>query len=181
MAERTCPICGTEFTPRAPNQKYCTGAKGKCYRAAMNASYRSVTETVACAHCGGDFARTRGTARRVYCTDECHHAAKRERYRGPVKARATWPPAETRTAIADYRRAVRADPCAYCGDKPANGIDHIEPTGNTGDRSDWTNWIGCCKRCNETKRTLPLLLALPWIPISRRYHDERRRLFQHAA
>lgn len=176
MPERICPVCGEVFAPRTPNQRFCEG-RGRCYRKAKNAAYRSILETVDCEGCGRPFERQRGVARRVYCSDACHRKTKGERLRGPRTSRTHWPPTETRGSIASYKRAIRADPCAYCGEQPCNGIDHIQPTGSTGDRADWTNWIGCCKRCNETKNTLPLLLALPWIPLSRAYHDQRRQLY----
>lgn len=80
-------------------------------------------------------------------------------------------------AGAEYRRALRRDPCAYCGETPSNGLDHIEPKSEGGSRIDLDNLTGCCHLCNSTKRTLPLLIALIWIPISREYHLKRRAIF----
>lgn len=184
--DRVCPTCGKTFAPTHWNQRYCPPTEddrarkakviSRCARQAAQTSYRSQLEAATCAHCDATFERVRGRATHVYCSDECHREAKRGR-RKPLTHRVTFPPNDGHRDLANYRRAVRADPCAYCGERPANGVDHIEPTLKTGDRNDWTNWTACCKRCNETKRTLPLLLALPWIPVSRQYHDERRALF----
>lgn len=86
----------------------------------------------------------------------------------------------TRRAVSEYRAALRRDPCAYCGTRPSGGIDHIEPKSTIG-IDDWTNYTACCRRCNSTKRTLPLLAALLWLPTSRRYHDLRRVLWAEAS
>ena len=171
---KTCPVCREGFTPRSHNQRFCGSS---CSKRDQNERYRSTLEVATCGHCNGSFERTRGRSQHVYCSEECHCDAKRERYAKPLTHRVSFPPDEGHRDRANYRRAIRADPCAYCGERPANGVDHIEPTLNTGDRNDWTNWTASCKRCNETKRTLPLLSALPWIPVSRQYHDERRALF----
>lgn len=85
----------------------------------------------------------------------------------------------TKREVAAYKRALKQDPCAYCGQSPSGGIDHITPRAHDGSRTDWNNMTACCKRCNETKRTLPLLRALLWIPVSRTYHDMRRSLAGH--
>jgi hypothetical protein len=190
MEQRTCPVCRQQFTPTHHNQVYCppTKAKGKgqarsaCARRAMNVSYRSDTEQAECKRCGQSFERTRGTSQHVYCSDECHHEEKAERYAAePCEHGADHRncPACTFLARAEgsvnWRETLRADPCAYCGITPANGIDHIDCTNP--DRSDRENWTACCKRCNELKRTVPLLLALPWIPTTREYHRQRRLLF----
>lgn len=84
--------------------------------------------------------------------------------------------APTLGETAAYKRAIRGGPCAYCGTMPCGGIDHIVPTSQGGSR-DWSNLTGCCKRCNELKRTVPLILAVAWLPVTRAYHDMRRRLF----
>lgn len=106
------------------------------------------------------------------------HNRETARQRGPrlrdVTAR-LW--SETKADCAAYKRAMRLDPCAYCGTRDGVGIDHVVPVSNGGGRTDVLNMTGCCKRCNETKHRLPLLLALPWIPLSRSYHDARRFLF----
>lgn len=176
MEQRTCPVCGVGFVPRSWNQRYCK-SRGRCYRTATNAAYRSQGEMAKCRGCGQTFTRVRGRSQRVYCSDKCHHTTKAQRLSGPRKAKAEWPPRITNRVEAAYRRVLRQDPCAYCGDRPAQGIDHIEPAARVVDRKDWTNLTGCCKRCNETKRDLPLLVALPWIPLSRAYHDQRRVIF----
>lgn len=187
--ERVCaaPGCDRTFTPTHHAQRYCPPtpadrerqngqARSSCARRAYNVAHRSTEEQAECVRCGTAFSRSRDAAK-VYCSDACHHGAKRERYGKPAELTLPDPWDATRSDTAAYKRTLRLDPCAYCGERPCGGVDHIVPTLGTGDRSDTTNMIGCCKRCNETKRTLPLLLALPWIPLSREYHDRRRELF----
>lgn len=174
MEQRTCPVCGKNFEPRTHNQRYCTGYRGKCYRRAMNLRYRSTTETAACKGCDSKFQRARGTSQHVYCSDACHHQAKARRYGGPRVPRVTWPPEVGPRYLAHYRKQVlRSDPCPYCGESRSGGIDHIDPSINGG-ADGWENFAGCCPRCNATKSTLPLLQAMLWVPLSRRYHDARR-------
>jgi 5-methylcytosine-specific restriction endonuclease McrA len=50
-----------------------------------------------------------------------------------------------------YRRDAYT--CQYCGTRPGSGelsIDHILPT-SRGGRSDWTNCVLACLRCNKRK------------------------------
>lgn len=156
----TCVVCGAGFESTKSGAKYCSTGKGSCEAKARSVEYKR-----------------RGTSISPWHEQHAERAqAKRD---AAVLTSVTAEP--TRNDIAAYRRALKHDPCAYCGSPPPVGIDHIEPASIHGDRSDWTNLIGCCKRCNETKRDLPLMLALPWIPISRQYHDARRMIFQKAA
>lgn len=80
--------------------------------------------------------------------------------------------------IAAYKRALKLDPCSYCGGR-GGSHDHIVPrsAGLIEDVRDWRNLAGSCRRCNATKQALSLLQALLWIPISRAYHDMRPVLF----
>lgn len=190
MPESTCPVCGRSFAPTTANQRFCPPtdrdriaakngqSRSRCAREASNHQQRVQVERARCARCDGDFTRVRGRKAHVYCSDGCHHEAKAQRFSEMYRtARAQWPPEVKPHDMAKYKRSLRVDPCAYCGESPSGGIDHIEPTLGTGDRKDWANLTGCCKSCNETKRALPLLLALPWIPLSREYHAQRRALY----
>lgn len=49
-----------------------------------------------------------------------------------------------------YARALRRDPCAYCGEEGGT-LDHIVPRSGGGARWDWENWTGACERCNRRK------------------------------
>jgi hypothetical protein len=67
-----------------------------------------------------------------------------------------------------YRRALRCDPCAYCG-STSGAVDHVDPRMHGGN-DDWTNHTAACRNCNSLKGTLPLLSAMrcdgsPW-PVS---------------
>lgn len=82
----------------------------------------------------------------------------------------------TKREVAAYRRVLRNDPCAYCGSEKGGALDHIVPRSEARS-SGWRNLTGACNRCNGIKHTQPLLLALLWIPVVKRYHDLRRQLY----
>lgn len=189
MDQRTCRECGNQLRPRVGAHGLCGTCYSTWYRRTHPGKGRTLY-TATCVACGTAFTSKKPGAtfcstangscqvtglRSAQASDLTEEKLERRRFKR-LAADLLRPPARA----ADYRRAMRSDPCAYCGERPANGIDHIEPTGADGDRADWTNWTGSCKRCNETKRDLPLLLALPWIPLSRNYHDQRRTLFVSA-
>jgi hypothetical protein len=98
-------------------------------------------------------------------------ACRRSRAKhGPAKATAEamrrflerWLPASiastTPADVTTYRKALRADPCSYCG-STAGGIDHIEPR-NDGGVDATTNLTAVCASCNSRKQTTPLLLFM---------------------
>lgn len=185
MQERTCAGCGTDFVPTDKRQTYCTK---RCQKRYERQRYRAKLVPMTCAHCEREFLGRRwdkvdADHQRRYCSLECDTAAKSKRFttctHGTTDTRNC--PACTFTARTEgsvaWRDVLRADPCAYCGSKPPNGLDHIDSAARHPDRSDRTNWTGCCKRCNEIKNTLPLLLALPWIPVAQQYHAMRRELY----
>lgn len=64
-----------------------------------------------------------------------------------------------------YRKALRADPCAYCNDKGGT-LDHIVPRYHCerdkdgGIRSDNYNLTGACTTCNNEKQTESLLFFM---------------------
>lgn len=68
---------------------------------------------------------------------------------------------------AEYRRAMRNDPCAYCG-APATALDHIEPS-SMGGTDDWSNRTAACHSCNNSKWTMPLLLYLGYATTKRAF------------
>lgn len=76
----------------------------------------------------------------------------------------------TKGMSGEYRKALRRDPCAYCG-APGGVLDHIECIGGSGrkrvTRGDLFNLTGSCAECNGVKRTSPLLHALVAIAIQR--------------
>jgi 5-methylcytosine-specific restriction endonuclease McrA len=59
-----------------------------------------------------------------------------------------------------YRRAVRRDPCVYCG-SPGQALDHVVPRSHGG-LDDWTNRASACHACNGGKMQTPLLVFLAW-------------------
>lgn len=63
----------------------------------------------------------------------------------------TW--SEYKVVLKTYQRALRADPCAYCGGTGGT-IDHIIPRRVTGEkrkRGSTLNWTGACRECNRRK------------------------------
>lgn len=60
-----------------------------------------------------------------------------------------------------YKRAMRLDPCCYCG-APVEHLDHIIPRSRRGD-DDWSNLTGACALCNTLKRETSLLGFLLWL------------------
>ena len=67
---------------------------------------------------------------------------------------------QTSTAVGAYKRALRADPCAYCN-HPAAVRDHIEPRA-LGGAERWWNLTGACACCNSKKKDMTLLGFLNW-------------------
>lgn len=62
--------------------------------------------------------------------------------------------------VAEYRRALLADPCAYC-DATAQVLDHIEPRARGG-RREPSNETGACSACNGAKKHHSLLGFMGW-------------------
>jgi len=101
--------------------------------------------------------------------DEDGANARGQRRRAHAKAAEkllTMPPRQTPLVNAAYQRALRADPCAYCG-APAEASDHIVPKSHGGP-DDWSNRTAACHACNNSKMQTPLLTFLAW----RRARDE---------
>lgn len=78
--------------------------------------------------------------------------------------------------IAEYMRALRCDPCAYCGATAETAIhrmelDHIEPAvyvdgvrAKNTTTAEWENLTSACAACNLEKRRMSLLEFLAWPP-----------------
>lgn len=77
-----------------------------------------------------------------------------------------YPPGETfrmdgESHRAAWMRVLRADPCAYCGERIGTTVDHIEPkrypTNAIGGTHSWLNYTGACHSCNGGKKAHSLL------------------------
>ena len=55
----------------------------------------------------------------------------------------------------DYKRALLADPCAYCG-APSTVVDHIHARARGG-VDHWANYAGLCTPCNLRKKDRSVL------------------------
>lgn len=91
--------------------------------------------------------RPRGGGR-IYCSYECSRKAEMDRR-----------PSLPRT---DYTKALRADPCAYCGKRvKSTCLDHIDALGKGG-TNDEMNLTASCRSCNASKNDDPLLTFMLW-------------------
>jgi HNH endonuclease len=128
-----------------------------------SASTSAIAQQPVCAFdgCRARFEPVQPTQR--YCGPPCRQRAKNrtvaQRRRDGVytknggRRRLGVSDAERKLSAA-YRRVLRADPCAYCGE-PGGALDHVEPR-HLGGADDWTNLAGVCGSCNSAK-TLGLL------------------------
>ena len=191
---RSCRHCGTAFLPQSGNQVFCSPTpedraagriRSRCNErwttanARRTKTYERTMYDCICDGCGQEFS---ATIKARYCTtghDSCEARAKTRDNGRPKRMSlgkgVSHPAGEPTTRdVARYKRTLRKDPCAYCGEA-SDAVDHIVPTNANGD-NDWTNYTAACHRCNSTKSTLPMVLALLWIPASRIYHDLRNAL-----
>jgi 5-methylcytosine-specific restriction endonuclease McrA len=53
---------------------------------------------------------------------------------------------------AEYRKAIRNDPCFYCGDTETHHVDHFFPIAKGGTDA-WANLVRACADCNLSKYT----------------------------
>lgn len=139
-----------------------------------------------CVVCGRAFSATTADAR--YCStgvDSCEAQAKVSDPASAMSERLRNSPLfdphrEPRASeIFGYKRALKMDPCAYCG-APGGSRDHIKPR-SAGGGDSWQNLTGACHRCNAGKQSLSLLAALEWLPVCQAYHDLRAMLFATVA
>lgn len=196
---RECPVCRTAFEASG-HKRFCQRRCGKAY---MNAEKRGTLDKLLaepwtppapfdCAECGKRCTPGENVAQHAtkFCGPECKSVWHRVNTEGRMhpdtvtalrvekrferaKGKLLQPP--TRKQHAEYRRVVRRDPCGLCGG-PGEALDHIVPKSAGGD-DGMENRSSICRRCNSAKGTLPLLVALTWVPVSRAYHEQRRILF----
>jgi 5-methylcytosine-specific restriction endonuclease McrA len=175
MTERTCEACGKRFIPTAKTQRACPPsdhdraraagrqARSRCAVKVANAAYRKRPVVIGevglpfdCAHCGKPC--TPGVDVPAHASRFCSSEHKAAWHKTPRSITLTAEP--TSRSSAAYCRAMRADPCAYCG-APSQALDHIVPRSDGGS-NDWTNRTGVCSSCNSTKQQSPLLIFLGW-------------------
>jgi HNH endonuclease len=191
LRARLCPVDGRSFVPATHNHVYCGR---RCAGKARNDLRRHghirpyVCVPFECAQCGrpcvpGEDGIAPHASR--FCGSGCKAVWHRRAKGVPPKPSATeiaqrqardliLAQPSKRQQVA-YRRALRDDPCAYCGGQ-GGSIDHIDPQAGGG-ADAWGNMAGACKRCNSTKAALPLLVALLWVPTATAYHRQRRLFF----
>ncbi|WP_199826756.1 HNH endonuclease [Streptomyces sp. NRRL F-4707] len=82
-----------------------------------------------------------------------HYLANREEYYAKANRRRQRIEANMdaldRALSADYRRAIAADACAYCGG-PSSQVDHYFPIAKGG-TDHWWNLLRACEPCNKSK------------------------------
>jgi HNH endonuclease len=65
------------------------------------------------------------------------------------------------THLEAWKRVLRDDPCAYCDEDASGTVDHVQPRSSGRKyRERWTNLVGACSGCNQSKGSKPLLLWL---------------------
>jgi hypothetical protein len=74
------------------------------------------------------------------------HARRRRRVRASMDA-------TDRLLSAFYRRAIRNDPCFYCGSPDTDHVDHYFPLAKGG-TDHWFNLARACQRCNLRKQVM---------------------------
>ncbi len=159
----TChhPPCGQCFDGRQ-GKRYCSRA---CKENARKA--RRLEPVTHCTWCACPLP-TKSPGQQRYCSPGCAWAAQARQIRVAAEREGVLHPLELRCAYlrerttargaADYTRALRADPCAYCG-QPAGTVDHIIPT-SAGGPDVTFNLTAACASCNSRKHGWPLLLFL---------------------
>jgi 5-methylcytosine-specific restriction endonuclease McrA len=61
--------------------------------------------------------------------------------------------------LGSFRAVLLRDPCVYCGRQP-DTLDHILPRARGGRADGFENRAPACRRCNQRKGAIPLLLFL---------------------
>lgn len=159
-----CLTCGASTAGLRSHAVYCSE---KCRQSATRArrSRRRREQIVymeqLCVRCEKPFAiaSNYGPNHQRYCSARCREYVHNRRrhtknialrlHAGPVGA------VITNKDVGAYRRALRADPCSYCGG-PSDTLDHINPQANGGQNDD-DNLAASCQPCNASKQTLSLL------------------------
>lgn len=89
--------------------------------------------------------RKKAEYRRTHC--EVVRASK-DRYRSRHTVRLTQ---EDRALSVQYRKAIRHDPCFYCGSRlKVMHVDHMQPL-SRGGTDHWWNLVRACASCNLSK------------------------------
>jgi hypothetical protein len=182
MTERVCPTCGGTFTPTVASQRFCPPTKedrlrvagqprSRCARRYQNAQHRhgraiSTTELELpapfdCENCGTRCIPGENVA--PHATKFCGAGCKSRAHK-PSSIELTVQRAESapRTSVAEFRRVLRRDPCAYCGSTDSRRtVDHIQPR-CIGGGDEPENLTAACQSCNSSKQRSPLLLFLGW-------------------
>lgn len=86
---------------------------------------------------------------KMYAQDPAPWRAAKSRRRMRLDRRMT--PDDARISV-DYRRAIAADPCYYCGAEETDCVDHIFPLAKGG-TDHWWNLARACTACNASKHS----------------------------
>lgn len=173
MEQTTCPYCGDEMSH--PRRVQC--GNPDCHRRYQNDrcrkwsrenrdrtyEYGRTTYQRECCICGGTFTTRRKDGRYCGTAGNCANAWPHWLRDSALTSSGREP---RRSEDVAYRRAMRDDPCAYCG-RPTTQLDHIEPR-STGGADGWSNRAGTCASCNGRKMDMPMLHWMAW----KLHHDE---------
>ncbi len=171
--DKTCVICGASFTPQSGIAKTCSPAcQVKNRTATQSKWHKDHPEQTAESRRRSQPKRDewlRNNKDRMTATARAWRArnadswseymqqwrgANRERaraYDSARRARQRLSPKD-RAITVEYRKAIKRDPCFYCGKRMAGmHDDHFFPLA-LGGTDHWWNLVRACARCNTSKR-----------------------------
>jgi hypothetical protein len=189
VGPRVCPICDTTFHPSTNNNVRFCGAR--CGKRAENAKQRgqdpralALPAPYDCARCGKRCVPGENVVAHAsrFCSPDCKKRQHTQddptgwhAKRAADRLVASFTEQRKRDETA-YQRAMRRDPCAYCG-AASTDLDHIEAK-ELGGADGWENRAGTCSSCNQSKWVMSMLLFLgyqqareafaPWQAMSKR-------------
>lgn len=166
---------------RATAARFCAcGTRLKHHSAVRCSTCRRASKrrTRTCEWCSTTYCTT--VKHQRYCTSSCQGHAEKDRARqrraeAVLTSVGNW--IVTDQDFGRYKRAVRSDPCAYCGE-PSTTLDHIISAARSGS-GDWDNFTAACHSCNSSKGKLSLLPALLVIPHARAARKAREIAIQY--
>lgn len=157
---QSCEQCGEKFTAR--KRKYCSAKCRVIARERRLSAYRPPTEEISCKECGASFLPKRDTGK--YCCADCGNKSKWRAATVRRRARLRNCESENFDPFEIFERDKWR--CYLCGVRVlkslrgtrqdrAPELDHIIPLSKGGDHLR-TNVACSCRRCNQTKRDMPL-------------------------
>ncbi len=198
MEHRTCAVCDREFEghhnavccpPTDRDRAAQKTPRSWCARRRQRHLERGTPlkgqppVSFTCVQCHADVEPSTGLTERRFCSEACKKVWHKEQVELPKRLLDSIAASATphKDAVA-YRRAMRLDPCCYCGE-PTTQLDHIEPK-SQGGSDEWDNRAGTCASCNGRKQDMPMLLWMGWKLQSdqfQQWNDARKAILTRVA